>query len=278
MTDVLLEKEPEKETEVEVEEKPAEKIEVSSKEDKEDKDYKIMYENLRTGIRDERKEKTVMRQELEQMQIKMSELDRMKKEVDDYRKGKKEEAALKEYQENPAAFLLRQQQELGSKIEGLTEEKRQQQESYQQRALFENTVRSYADRFAKEHNDYPDALEYVRNKRMKEYEIMGIDPGTYENMFEQESVSLAVQALRGDKNPAEVVYQMAQAWGYAPNKKGSSEDKVSKLEKGLKAAQTLSKGTSSEDDSTFLKSIESMDDKEFDKWWDSNIKNVKSKY
>lgn len=269
--------------EAKVEEKPAAEIAVKpeEKEDKPDKDYKELYENLRKGIKEERTEKSQLKREIEDMRSKFSSLETMKSEIEDYRRSKKEEAALKEYQENPAAFLLKRQDELSSKLEGLTKEQQEQHEAQARLQTFESLVRTQAQAYAKENPAYNDAVQFVMNRRFHEYDILGIDPEVREAYFHNESIQLSNQALQQGKNPAEVVYKLAETWGFKPQhveaKKETSTEKVEKLEKGLQAAKTLSKGSSPEEESSFLKKIDDMDDDEFENFWEENVRGKKKR-
>jgi hypothetical protein len=82
-------------------------------------------------------------------------------------------------------------------------------------------------------------------------------------------------AMQQGRNPAEVAYQLAETWGFKPKSEEKPDDKIVRLQQGQKASQTLSKKSAPAEES-LLKKIEEMDDQEFDKFWNTNVKPKKA--
>lgn len=69
--------------------------------------------------------------------------------------------------------------------------------------------------FAKEHADYYEAHKFLVAARLKDCELMGLDSATTERLIADEAQWMIGKALAARRNPAEVVYGMAKARGFA---------------------------------------------------------------
>ena len=267
--------------------KPAQQVadDVAPKKDEEKPEVKAeakpddKYENVRAALREERESRRVAERQLQEAAARISELAKIKEELDNHRNTRQQEALEKELQENPAAVLWRQQQELNQKLNSITEKSDQQRADDEQVRTFVSTVAAQTSAYAKENPGYQKAYEFARERRLAEYEALGIPREQQEAYFTQESMRLAYAAMQQGKNPGELVWSLAQTWGFKPakeEKKPGAEGRLEKIAEGLeKAAGTLSKGTS-QDDVSVLKKWEEMDEDELDKAWKQMAKEAKA--
>jgi len=233
------------------------------------------YNNLQAALREEREEKKRIRQEVEQTRQSLAQLEALRAELDDRRKQAQSEKLKQEYESNPAEFLKKQNEELAQRFDRMTAEQQHAAQAMMQRQQFETAVSSQVSSYKQSNPNYLPALEYARDRRFAEYEALGVPAAQRAQLFEQESYQLAMTAMQQGRNPAEVAYQLAETWGFKPKAEEKGEDKVVRLQQGAKAAKTLSRNTSSAEDS-LLKKVEEMDDAEFDRFWNDQVKPKKA--
>lgn len=221
----------------------------------------------RASSRETKAEIETLRQQVEQFKALREELDARRKET----QAAKERAL---FEENPAEYLRQQTERLSQKIEGLSAQEAEAVKKFEAQQALDNTVRMQATSFAKENADYIDAFQFVRDRKFAEYELYGVPPEQREQAFHQESMAFAQHAVANGRNAAEMVYNLAKTWGYAPKQVAvpaqTAEAKVAALQNGQKAAQTLSTGTAPPRES-MLARVEDMSDDEFDKFWKEEI-------
>ena len=229
------------------------------------------YNNLQAALREEREEKKRIREEVQKTQQAMQQFESLRAELEERRRQAQEEKIRQEYETNPAEYLRKQQEALAQKVDGALTAHQQTQAQIAQRQQFEAAVTSQVSAYKQTNPNYLPALEWARDRRMAEYAALGVPETQRAQLFEQESYQLAVTAFNQGRNPAEVAYQLAETWGFKPKAEEKTEDKIVRLQAGQKAAQTLSKKSAPAEES-LLKKIENMDDKEFDKFWNENVK------
>src|SRR5215472_12387791 len=68
-----------------------------------------------------------------------------------------------------------------------------------------------------ERPDYPQAVRHLTQMRNRQLEIAGIrDAAERAQIIQQEGLGVAARAFQDGGNPAERIYQISQAMGYAP--------------------------------------------------------------
>lgn len=247
--------------EIKAEVKPEPKAEEPKGDDPETK-----YNNLKVALREERQEKAAFKRQLEELAEKSKQFDGLRQELDDHRKRRQEEEEKRKFEENPAEYLKSQVESLTEKQQRLIDESTRANQQQIEQAQFMQAVQSQAAAFSKETPDYGDAFAFIHDRRVKEYEVLGVPAEEWEARFNQESVQFAALAMQQGKNPAEMVYKMAGAWGYAKTQaKPTADTEIERLQAGQTAAQTLSRGGAGEE--SVLKKIEDMTDDEFDKYF-----------
>lgn len=250
------------ETKVEAEPKTESKAEPKIEKD----DPETKYNNLKVALREERQEKAAFKKQLEDLTEKSRQFDAIRQELEEHRRRKQEEEEKRRFEENPAEYLKTQVEALTEKQQRLLDESTRANQQQIEHAQFMQAVQSQAAAFSKETPDYGDAFTFIHDRRVKEYEVLGVPPEEWEARFNQESVQFAALAMQQGKNPAEMVYKMAGAWGYTKAQpKQPAETEIERLQAGQTAAQTLSRGGAGEE--SVLKKIEDMSDDEFEKYW-----------
>ena len=225
------------------------------------------YQNSLAALREERAEKARLKSALEQARKDAEEFAALKAKLDERQKSIQEEKARQEFEENPAEFLRRQQEEIKAQVQNVSEMTQRQQEAYFEQQRLVSTVQAQTAAFARETPDYNDAFMFMHERRMAEYDVLGVPPEFREEQFNLETMEFARQAMQQGRNPAELAYNMAKAWGFSGKKESKTDPNavVARLEEGHKAAATLSTGGKSE--VSLLKQIDEMSDSEFDNFW-----------
>lgn len=138
--------------------------------------------------------------------------------------------------------LARQQWERDQQNRQNQEQMNQQaQAEFQRRQLIDLTTRAEQD-FAKATPDYPDAVNFLKTRRVKELVAAGWEPEQAIQGATQEGWHLAHQWLSQGRNPAQMAYGMATATGYVP-KTVDPEQKQEMHEAGQRAAKATGGGT-----------------------------------
>lgn len=130
--------------------------------------------------------------------------------------------------------------------------------------------------FAKKTPDYQDAAAYVRQMRDQELDYMGYkDPAVRQQIIQQDALQIAAQALQGNLNAAEVVYNIAKSRGYAakapapaappaPAEPSADAKKIATVAKGQAASQSLGQVNGSSVPETSVQALLQMSDTDFE--------------
>ena len=266
--------------------KPADKPDTDADKDGDSdkpKTYEKEYRGTQTALKQERDEKRRLAQELEGLRHQVTGLESLKNELNEHRQAKQAQAEVDEYQKDPAAYLMKNQIEQGGKVEKIAQDLRQASESQQRIQQFQQAVSAHEQAFQSEKPDYLKAVDYLKTWELKDMEAAGIPVEQRQNILRQKATAFAFDMLRRGMDPAKAAYDVAVVRGYKLEEQKKEDEtvqdankKVEQLEKGLKAAQTLTKGTKSGEESSLLKRIEEMSDPEFDDFWNKEVKTKKS--
>jgi hypothetical protein len=93
---------------------------------------------------------------------------------------------------------------------------RRQQEETQRSQInaFQNAVIADEQEFAKQADDYPDAITYVKDMKFREYVALGLDAHQAAARVQQDAFALAQHAFQQGASPSELAYRMSVALGY----------------------------------------------------------------
>lgn len=191
------------------------------------------------------------------------------------------------FNQNPASYLKDEIKGLRNEITGQRAVDNQAQEGYQTY----NTIAQSAAQYAEKQPDYSQAVDFMKERRFKEYELYNIpryvnDPNTgqqmdyYENAFNQECYQFGQHQIKNGKDPAESAYEYAQIMGYTvqeggghkPAKGATTTSRLKTMAEGQKASGTLEGGGESE---SVIKKIDDMSEDEFDEYFEGLEKQSK---
>ena len=239
-------------------------------------EFEDKYNNVRTSLRDERPQQSQLQQRLQGMESQLGDVQQLRDELNTYRQSYQQNEQQDKFNDDPANFLKQRVDELDQKHQDLLN---QSQQANQEALAFNNemnAIRSQTSQYAQKNPDYNERFNFVQNRRMKEFELLGVPQDQWQTQLENESIQLARVAMQQGRNPAELLSELASHWGYQgqtapqPPNQETNEQNLTRLEQGQKAASTLSSGGQSDD--SLLKRIENMSDKEFDDYWNNSIK------
>lgn len=158
-----------------------------------------------------------------------------------------------------------------------TQETQQRQVVQQEQEIWNHWSQS-AQSYAAEKPDFGDAVKYLSEARSKQLgALAAVDPRFGEERGRTEQINaelrqIVASARERNLNPAEVVYQIAQTYGFAgtqPTPQGGSElaEKLSQIDAAQNASRTLtaSSGKSGADPLS-PEAIASMPQPEFEAW------------
>lgn len=119
-----------------------------------------------------------------------------------------------DFDDDPAAHLLAQQQKLQQQVAQQNAFLQRQQAEQQRQAQITQMVNTYTpmeEKFASEHEDYYPRVEALKTQRLQMYQAMGKSEAEASQMVMNEAMSLVHQSLAAGRNPAEIIYQYATA-------------------------------------------------------------------
>tara|TARA_Y100000310_G_C20652944_1_gene800467 strand:- start:534 stop:1619 length:1086 start_codon:yes stop_codon:yes gene_type:complete len=201
-----------------------------------------------------------------------------------------------DYEEDPAQWLRWSQEQTAAKVDALTTkqwegEQRGAQAGQQQE--FYNAIQNAEQTYSIEHPDYPQALAHIQRFRMGQFMAMGMPQEQAQQALLGDTLFTADNAFRAGKNPAAVMYEMAQMVGYVPGgapptdptpppaeqtpapvaaveepAAETAETQVERLQKGAEASSAMAGGGGAEVDNVTLESLSMLEGEEFDQAWE----------
>lgn len=254
----------EEETGAEEEEDPREAEDVA--EEKEDKEKEEPKEKPRVPLHElvsERKKRQAMEAKLAEMEERQKKYDLLWEKLEAMEKEKAE--PVPDFEVDPSGHLKHETETVKSEIEQQKEILEKIQQQQQQQAQLQQLGQQIAANeaaFVKEHPDYYDALDHVRQveraKMQMVAETQGMSEEDLNQVLAQNEINMAAQLIGQGLNPAEYAYQIAKTYGYQPKKTGKASEDLDRLEKGLKESKSRAgtKSLSKED-------VDEMDFQEF---------------
>jgi hypothetical protein len=124
-----------------------------------------------------------------------------------------------DFLDDPRGYVDQNRRALEARIaelESRDEEGSQTTQQELQALKFQMTVSEDERQFTTEHPDYLKALDYNRQVRREELELMGVSGKDADQVIGQEELFLAGRNLQGGKSAAEAAYNLALKRGYKP--------------------------------------------------------------
>lgn len=222
------------------------------------------------ALKAERERRKELSEQNRQLREQMQQFLTLRDELKQLREGREpdpEERFREEYEKDPIEAMRKRLDQFEQAQRQQTEHsERQHQQSEQYRAFVTEVSRQVGE-FTQEHPDYQDALRYVMDRRVEDYRAMGLRQDEIPAAWEQETTQWAATALNRDQNPAELVYSLAQRWGYNHHKEAPSptKERVERIKRGQKADPSEAPGGQG---GWSVSDIAQMPDEEFDKLWE----------
>lgn len=173
----------------------------------------------------------------------------------------KPEAQAPEYEQDPLGHL-RHSKDLAEKevqeMKKWRENLENSQKAQNEFAAFQQRVNNSEAKFAESNPDYWEAAQFVAKAKRDELEELGIPNEQINSVLQNQLVALTATALRGQKDPAQVIYALAKKSGFA------KKQNIETLQKGVSASKSVPSGRTV-DKSLSIESLAGMSDDDFDK-------------
>lgn len=126
--------------------------------------------------------------------------------------------AIPSIEENPAAHIAGLLQQHGARLDEVTRWALQQEQARQTQAnigSIQERALAMEREFLRETPDYAQAVDHLANQRRLELAAAGYtDAAEREVILRNEALQVAQRALQGNKNPAEIIYELAKVRGW----------------------------------------------------------------
>lgn len=176
------------------------------------------------------------------------------------------------YEEDPAAYLKYQTDQLASTVSNFQEDQTKAKEAAEQAAqleAFRSRFTAVETEYAGNVPDYYEAIDHLRNARAAELTAFGYPPEQVQQAMQWDAHQLAHQAFQQGLNPAQQFYEMAKARGYTPKAAGakpaqekSEVEKLKTVAEGQKRGGSMGTSGSGNEEMTLAK-LAQLTDEEF---------------
>lgn len=126
---------------------------------------------------------------------------------------------LPDPEKDPMGYMIALMKATGENVQAVDQRVRAQEQA-QQSMVQVNRVQSMAmdaeRQYAAEHPDYNDAAAFLQQARFNELGFLGFTPEERAQQIRTEAFTLAIRAQQLQKNPAEMIHEMAKLRGFAP--------------------------------------------------------------
>lgn len=194
--------------------------------------------------------------EKNQLADRVTALEKLNAEIEKLRESLKQPEPEPEpevdFLDDPRGYVDQNRRALEARIahlESRDEEDSQQTQQELQALKFQMNISEDERTFSAEHPDYLKALEYNRQVRREELELMGVSGKDADQVIGQEELFLAGRNLTGGKSAAEAAYNLALKRGYKPQVVDTGkvdeelDEEVARREKAREAQSMGGSGT-----------------------------------
>lgn len=175
---------------------------------------------------------------------------------------------------DPYGYLLHKIETVAKQIESIQNQSATNTQEMQQREAqqqFVNAVNGSIAAFTKDHPDYQDAYKHLREAKFKEARELGYSVDEANQKLNQEEFDITLRAMKANKSPAEIAYNLAQRYGYkVPQPSSDPTSKVEQIKKGLKAETPQPSGKPSGTNGHTLESLKNASDADINKMVDGD--------
>jgi hypothetical protein len=270
------------EEEIELDSHDDESIEESEEEDNDDDSEEeslskeeIKVRNYKAAVREEREKRKNIERKLQENQDKIQRMENIFSQMQNANNRQQQEEKLNNlptYEDDPFEYLRHQNEMLVKQQQNLYQSLAQQNQQSQTQQKLNNLISEASIKvkeFAKEKPDYDDAYNYLREFKLKEYEISGFTPQQASEFLHEDEMNLIMNSKQKGENPAKIIYNLSKIAGYnSKNSKISETDaKLNTIEKGMKSSPKISRTGMGRQNKVTLESLASLEGDDFDKAW-----------
>jgi hypothetical protein len=224
------------------------------------------------ALQEERAEKKQLREELKAYREWQAQLAQRLQQMPIQRQG---QVQAPDPQTKPLDYINHVLGNVQATTAELQQWRQQQEQATQQRAAVQQVsdwASAQEQEFAKGQPEYHDAYRYAADTRDKELQALGYtDPAARAAIVRQNTAEIINNAIQQGRNPAELVWEYAQARGYTPKGKrtAGNTEAHSKIAAGLQAAGAkLNQGGATGEGELSAKDLAGITDPdEFEKAW-----------
>lgn len=166
------------------------------------------------------------------------------------------------WEENPAEHLRHQVTQVAQQTQATQQQIQQWQQQQAEQARLHGLaqrIQSAEANFKAENPDYEEAIVFARDRRVAELQALGVDDDQARTQAARELYEAAFTFAQQGKNPAEIVYRVAQAKGYATKPQVTEADKFQAQKSGA-AARGLGSGGQAKSNLTAAQLLAMSDD------------------
>lgn len=220
------------------------------------------------ALHEARAEIKSLRDEVNQAKQGFAYIDQLKSEILAIKQKQEPKAKPISYDEDPFGYTqvkLKEMEDKFSEIEQQNIQVKQRDEIIKAQQQVSAVVMNDEQNFVKDNPDYYDAVGFIRDKRKRELEMLGItDPIVIDNDWKSNAMQLSITSLQNRKSPAQIAYDIAKSYGYQKKEKS---DLLETVNKGQKiASRSISQGGITEVDPS-IEALLNANGEEFDKLW-----------
>jgi hypothetical protein len=245
-----------KEEKVATKEQPSE----PEKEDQHERNYKA-------AMHEERERRKELQRQVDEVRTKNQRLEETFQRVMYMREQQAQQPQQPSYEDDPLGTLRSKQENLENFLATQAQAYQQQQQQQMVQQQFIRRYEESAKAFMQDKPDFLDAYKYVAADLTKQYEAAGYPAEVVQRLLHEDEAAIVANAYNDGVNPAERIYNLARVRGYNTSQKvagNSADQKMSQLEKGIKASKSLSTvSDKSPKGRMTLEDVASMSDKEF---------------
>lgn len=142
------------------------------------------------------------------------------------------------WEDNPAEHLRHQVTQVAQQTQATQQQIQQWQAQQAQQAQLQtlaNRIQAHEQEFKAQNPDYEEAIVFARDRRVAELQALGVDELDARTQAGKELYEAAFAFASQGKNPAEIVYRVAQAKGYAKKPAVTEADKFQAQKAGSQA-------------------------------------------
>ncbi|MDE3117312.1 MAG: hypothetical protein KGL26_17075 [Pseudomonadota bacterium] len=125
--------------------------------------------------------------------------------------------AIPDVEKDPVGHILGQIQQRDQVLQAVVQQLTQRQQVDQQAIAIQqvkDAATSAEREFRAQTQDYDAAVAYLIDSRSKEMELAGYDPVQRQTILAQEALNVAHRAIQQNRNPAQMIYDLAKLRGY----------------------------------------------------------------